>query len=101
MKVLKKLFSGILNTSTDRTEPRAGYLYAVTGGRYLGEFFVYIEKVKGSFYFLSLPKMEVRQVPYHKCKLGIKDRILDEIEKLPKDIYEVCVTQYRKSKDEL
>ena len=98
MKALKKLFSGTKNSSA---EPEKGYVYAVTGGAYLGEFFVFVEKIKGSYMFLSLPNMEVREVPMDKYKLGVNDKVLDLLdETLPSDVLDVCLAQYRKSKDE-
>jgi len=91
MKASKQPLTGI--------KPKLKTSYAVTGGKYVGEFFVYIEKIKGDFMFLSLPKMEIRTVPYDKWMLGTKDSIVDEVEELPDDIYSVCEAQYRKSRD--
>ena len=79
------------------TGPKPKGSYAVTSGTYVGEFFVYMEKIKGDFMFLSLPKMEIRAVPYDKWVLGVKNDILEEVEELPKDVYQVCEAQYRKS----
>ena len=96
MKALKKLLNGIL-PSTEPKEQKPGTVYAVTGGKYLGEFFVFIEKVKGSYMFLSLPSMERRSVPYEKFQIGIDQKIMDKIEDLPADVYSVCEAQYRKN----
>jgi len=99
MKALKKLFSG---TKSGSNEPELGTMYAVTGGAYLGEFFVFVEKVSGVYMFLSLPNMEVRAVPAEKYKLGVHDKVLDLIdEELPSDILDVCLAQYRKSKTDV
>ena len=81
MKALKKLLTGIL-PSTEPKEQKPGTVYAVTGGKYLGEFFVFIEKVKGSYMFLSLPSMERRSVPYEKFQIGIEQKIMDKIDAL-------------------
>ena len=97
MKALRRLFSG---TSKSGNEPEQGDAYAVTGGAYLGEFFVCIEKVKGEYKFLSLPSMEMRTVPNDKLKLGVKDKVLDLVEPLPKDVLKVCLAQYRKSEND-
>ena len=94
MKVLKKLFSGIANKWFPERP-----VYAITGGAYVGEFFVYIEKVKGDVMFLSIPKMEIRAVPYDKYILGMKDGIMDRVEDLPRGVYSICMSQYRKNKD--
>tara|TARA_R110000751_G_scaffold32630_4_gene81894 strand:+ start:2346 stop:2636 length:291 start_codon:yes stop_codon:yes gene_type:complete len=95
MKVSQEQSSGITKSVGD-IEP--GDVYAVTGGRYLGEFFVFIEKVDKTYQFLSLPSMEPRAVPYSKCKNGIDDKIMDLVEILPDNIFEVCTAQYRKNK---
>ena len=74
-------------------------MYAVTGGKYLGEFFVFVEKSKNMYIFISLPKLEHREVPHDKFVIGIKDKILDKVEKLPDDVFETCLAQYRKNMD--
>ena len=96
MKVFGKLYSGT-RTSVDDIEP--GDVYAITGGSYLGEFFVYVEKIGKDYLFLSLPGMEVRTVPYDKCKDGLENKLMDLVEILPGDVYEVCLAQYRKAKN--
>ena len=94
LQALKKLFSGTVSKSFPERP-----VYAITGGAYVGEFFVYIEKIKGDMMFLSIPKMEIRAVPYDKYVLGMKDGIMDRVEDLPKGVYTVCMSQYRKNKD--
>ena len=96
MKVLKKLLTGI-SPSTELKELKPGTAYAITGGKYLGEFFVYMEKVKGSYMFLSLPSMETREVPFSNYISGINDKIMDEVEKLPDDVFSICLAQYKKN----
>ena len=96
MKVFGKLYSGT-RTSVDDLE--SGDVYAVTGGTFLGEFFVYVEKIGKDYIFLSLPDMEIRTVPYDKCKDGLENKLMDLVEVLPEDVYEVCLAQYRKIRD--
>ena len=91
MKALKQLLTG--------TDPKPKGSYAITSGTYIGEFFVYMEKIKGDFMFLSIPKMEIRTVPYDKWVLGVSESIIEEVQKLPDDVYDVCVAQYRKNRD--
>lgn len=96
MKVFSKLFGGI------ETEPRdiePGDVYAITGGAYLGEFFVYVEQTGSEYCFLSLPKMEVRVITQDKLKVGLTDKVMDLVEVLPEDVFEICIAQYRKAKD--
>ena len=49
--------------------------------------------------FLSLPAMEIRSIPYDKCKTGLKNKLMDLIEILPDDVHAVCSAQYRKAKN--
>ena len=98
IKALKKLLTG---TKPDSIKPEPRAVYAVTGGTYVGECFVYIERIKGDFMFISLPEMEIRSVPYDKWILGARDNIVDKIEDLPADVYTLCEAQYRKNIDSL
>jgi hypothetical protein len=77
--------------------PRKGCVYAITAGKFLGELFVYMEKKESVFKFLSLPTMVSRDVPTDKFDLGLKGKIIDIVEKLPKDVYSTCIKQYRKN----
>lgn len=77
--------------------PKTRYIYAVTAGFYLGELLVYIEKQNSHYKFLSLPTMVVREIPVEKFKLGLNDKIVDVVEKIPKRVYDVCYLQYKKN----
>ena len=94
MKALKKLLSGIKNTF-NIGHPKKRQVYAVTGGKYLGEFFIYIEQREGDLLFLSLPSMERRAVPSDKFEFAIANKILDPVENLSKDMYKLCKEQYK------
>jgi len=80
-----------------RKHPRLAYVYAITKGTYLGELFVFMEKIKNEYMYLSLPEMKVRNVPQDKFYLGFKIGIIDTVEKLPRRIYSVCRKQYLKN----
>lgn len=69
-------------------------IYAVNSGDYLGEFFVYMESNENEYRFLSLPKMQLRKVPKDKFKFAIDNKVLELVEKLPSETYEVCKVQY-------
>tara|TARA_R110002073_G_scaffold56142_1_gene143157 strand:- start:332 stop:559 length:228 start_codon:yes stop_codon:yes gene_type:complete len=69
-------------------------IYAVNGGDYLGEFFVYMDVQGDEYHFLSLPKMELRKVPKDKFAFAIDGKVLEFVEKLPTDTYQVCKSQY-------
>lgn len=77
--------------------PKKGCVYAITKGKFIGELFVYIEQKQTDFMFLSLPTMAIRDVPQDKFDMGLKSKIIDIVEKLPKEVYTVCINQYRKN----
>jgi hypothetical protein len=66
-----------------------GSCYAVLRGDYYGEIFCFFEQENDLLYFVSLPKMELREVKKTKFDLGIEEKILDPIEKLPKNVYKI------------
>lgn len=83
-----------------KRHPRTKTVYAVTKGAYLGEMFILVENDKSTkeYGFLSLPDMHVRRVPYEKFDLGISNKIIDVVKKIPSDVYKTCVKQYFKNK---
>jgi len=78
--------------------PKKKYLYAITGGKFLGELFVFIEKNKENYSFLSLPDMKVRDVPQEKFDFGLDNKIIEIVQKIPSYVYKVCIKQYNKNK---
>jgi len=91
-----KLLTNFLKTQ----HPKKKFLYAITGGVYLGEMFVYIESDNSlnEHHFLSLPDMKIRTVSDDKFKFGLDNKIVDVVKKLPSDIYQTCKKQYFKNK---
>ena len=81
-----------------RDHPKSRFLYAVTGGTYLGELLVYIESTESSYGFLSLPEMKIRDIPQDKFNFGLENKIIDIVKKLPKNVFNVCKKQYIKNK---
>jgi hypothetical protein len=77
---------------------QSGDSYGVTTGKYCGEFFVFVEELDGVLNFLSLPSMEIRQVPREKYEVGIKGNVLEYVERLPEVARSVCELQYEQSK---
>jgi hypothetical protein len=57
-----------------------------------------MEKKNEYFNFLTLPDMTIREIPYDKFEFGLTNKIVDIVEKLPKDVYETCCAQYKKNK---
>ena len=91
---LKKLFNGIKNKISDYALPNRK-IYAVTGGKYLGQFFVYMEEHETHVTFLSIPSMEKIDVSKEKYNFAIENNILDPIENVPSDVYNLCKEHYR------
>jgi len=80
-----------------KKHPKTGVVYAITTGIYAGQLFVYMEKKNKEYSFLSIPEMITRKVPEDKFDVGLKHKIIDIVERLPNDVYTVCVKQYRKN----
>lgn len=68
---------------------KKGSSYAVLRGDYYGEIFVYFKKCKNIMYFVSIPKMEIREVDENKFNVGIKEKILEFVDIVPKEVYKV------------
>jgi len=87
---LKKLFNGIKNKISDYVSPNRK-IYAVTGGKYLGQFFVYMEEHETHVTFLSIPSMEKIDVSKEKYNFAI-EKIENSIESIErknlKELYE-------------
>ena len=80
-----------------KKHPKKRYIYAVTGGKYLGELLVYIEDKANEYEFLSLPNMYNRSIPRDKFEIGITNNIVEVVEKLPSRVYSTCKQQYNKN----
>ena len=65
----------------------------------MGEFFVFMESLPDMHVFLSLPDLHVRYIPVDEFKSGINASVLDMVETLPSDVYDVCTSQYTKIKE--
>lgn len=77
-----------------KTIPIDRGIYAVETGTYIGEFFVYITKKSDEYCFLSLPKLLHRTVPKKSFEFALKNKVIKLLQKLPKDIYEICLAEY-------
>jgi len=85
--------------STNKTNFSVGDVFAVSTGKYLGEFLVFIEGKNSIQYFLSLPKMINREIETKNIQHAIDKGILEFQENLPRDVRQVCVEQYQKNND--
>ena len=96
MKTLSKVKSFF-----KKQHPTEQYVYAVTAGAYLGELLVYMDNANNSYNFLILPDMAIRQIPTEKFNIGLKNNIVEAVEKLPSYVYDTCKLQYKKNKGSL
>lgn len=95
MKVLRQLLTGIREYLK---RPKSRAIYAATTGQYLGKFFVYMEERNRVYIFLSMPDMTILEIPVDSFDYGIKCKVIDIVEILPRKVFEVCQAQYRNIK---
>jgi hypothetical protein len=84
-----------------KEHPKSRYSYAITTGVFAGEILIFIHKSDETYDFLSIPKMENRQIPHIKFAEGLKSKIVDIVEKIPKGVLKVCEMQYKKNSQSL
>lgn len=58
---------------------------------------MFMEQRHDNFVFLSLPDMNIREVPCKKFEFGLTEKIVDVVERLPSSVYNVCKLQYSKN----
>jgi hypothetical protein len=75
-------------------KPKKGYIYAVGTGTYVGEMFVFIEEFDNNYNFISIPKNQNRTVPKDKFDIGIKHKILEEVEAIDSDVLTLLEKQF-------
>lgn len=83
--------------SKEKNHIQKGSSYAVLRGDYYGEIFVFFYQEADTLFFVSLPKMEIRKVNVVKFDIGIRDKILDFINIVPKNIYKVIESHGKNS----
>jgi hypothetical protein len=75
-----------------------GNIYAVNHGIHKGKFLVYIDSIEEDHNFLILPEIDTQTIKKTDFEEGLKKTIVDLIERLPHNIYELCRAQYNESK---
>ena len=80
--------------NTENSHPKKRGIYCILGGNYGGEFFVFLEEAENNFTFISLPNKEVRHVPKNSFNMGIKNKLVEYIECLPKRVFKVVEKEY-------
>ena len=86
----------MFNLVSNKKKIEEGSCYAVLGGDYIGEIFVFFKEKNKTLFFVSIPKMEIREVSIDKFELGIDDGILDFVNVLPDDVYSVVESHGKK-----
>lgn len=91
--LLSTVFSFIAKTidlfKKEKTHIPKGSCYAVLRGDYYGEIFCFFHQKDEILYFVSLPKMELREVKKIKFDIGLDEKILDPIKIIPKNIIKI------------
>lgn len=80
-----------------KLKPKNRGIYAIKGGQFLGETFVYIDTADNYYNFLSLPDNLIRNVPINSFEFALKHDIIELIERLPSSHWKVCKAQYEKN----
>ena len=86
---MNNLVNILFNENDNETYIELGSCYAVLMGDYHGEIFVFFKQIEDILMFVSLPKMILRKVKIQKFDIGLKEKILDYCDLLPKDVYKV------------
>lgn len=84
-----KLFTGI-------TE---GKVYACTVGDYVGQLLIFIEKTDTEYGFLTIPTMENKWIPKDVFDSGLKNGIVEYVEKLPRYVRKTSKAQFTENRN--
>lgn len=74
-------------------------LYACSQGDFVGKTFVVINVEGQNVNCLQLPELKNIQIPTEQFDIGRNSDIIELIEVLPKDVFEVTTAQYHKNED--
>lgn len=91
-----KIIQSLIPQSRNKTveHPVTGVIYAVVTGTYCGEMWACIGSMEKEHKFLSVPKNINRIIPKDKFAFGLKHNIIEVIEELPQDVFNVIQAQY-------
>lgn len=73
-------------------------IYAIREGTHKGNFFLYISSDDNNINFLSLPFNKPVSMKIEEFETGLEKKIVDYIQKIPHNVYEICIAQYNESK---
>ena len=78
-------------------EPVPQEIFCVNQGKFTGAHFVFINKTWRGYNFLCLPEKVNLFVNKENFQDGIKNKILESIEVLPDNVYQICEMQFLKN----
>lgn len=84
----------MLGSLLKKTKYKKGSSYGVVGGDYYGEIFVLVKEDVDCLFFISIPNMKVRKVSLEKFEIGIKNKVLDYIQIVPKETYQLLKSHF-------
>jgi len=74
--------------------PKQRRIYVVLHGRYKGEWLVKVKEEQDKTTFFSLPDRYIRVIPNKDFEWGVTNKVLEPVDVLSKDIYNVCLYYY-------
>lgn len=74
-------------------------LYACSHGDYVGQMFIVIDIVDQKVNCLQVPEMKNIQIPTSTFDTGRNSDIIELVETIPKDVFEVSTAQYHKNEN--
>ena len=83
-----------------RSKLKLGDTYACRTGLHAGKMLIYIDKNKHEYGFLASPVMENEWVPIDKFDFGVKNGIIEYVERVPKAVRKVASAKFRENKEE-
>lgn len=78
---------------------REGNIYGCTTGDYVGSMLIYIEKDAKNYYFLKVPDMVNMSVPKEKFDFGVKNSIIEYIERVPKYVRKTSKAKFTENRN--
>jgi len=77
----------------NKQQPQENDVFAIHGGDYVGEMWVFIEQDE-KYHFLCIPKLEIRSVDIQTFEAGQDIEVVRFVEQMDDDVYDVCCKQY-------
>lgn len=81
-----------------RRDPNKRAIFAVQHGSYKGDFFVLMNQTSEHVDFLSLPDNKPVRMTTKQFEDGVSNKIVELVERLPYNVYQICQAQYNETK---